>query len=104
MVANPLYSMPDALSMSLALAVALFTRMPTLPVAFVLNFGLMFLIVSGCGIAIAEVHQTVQARQQRMVGPVVGGGVDAPLCGRGAERNRGKPFPRCSRRPRRSPR
>ena len=54
MVANPLYWMPDALSISLALAVALFTRMPTLPVAFVLNFGLVFLIVSSYGIAIAE--------------------------------------------------
>src|SRR6187401_394785 len=54
MVANPLYWVPDVLSIGLALAVALFTRMPSLPVAFVMNFGLAFLIVSSYGIAIAE--------------------------------------------------
>src|SRR4026207_1302782 len=54
MVANPLYWVPELLAIGLALAVALFTRMPSLPVAFVMNFGLAFLIVSSYGIAIAE--------------------------------------------------
>ena len=37
MVANPLYWVPDVLSIGLALAVALFTRMPSLPVALGLD-------------------------------------------------------------------
>ena len=54
MVAHPLYWVPDALAIGLALAVAMFTRMRSVPVGVVMNLGLVFLIVSSYGIAIAE--------------------------------------------------
>ena len=67
--ANPLYWLPDVVSIVLALAVALFTRMPTrVPVSVVLNLGLVFLVVSSYGIAIAEYIDPMQARHERMVG------------------------------------
>jgi len=54
MAANPLYWLPDVLSIVLALVVALFTRTTRVPVSVVMNLGLVFLVVSNYGIAIAE--------------------------------------------------
>ena len=54
LVAHPLYWLPDALAIGLALAVAQFTRMSSVPVSVVMNLGLVFLVVSSYGIAIAE--------------------------------------------------
>jgi serine/threonine-protein kinase len=54
MVAHPLYWLPDALSIGLALVVAFFARTTRVPTSVVMNLGLVFLIVSNYGIAIAE--------------------------------------------------
>ena len=54
MAANPLYWLPDVLSILLAIVVALFTRTTRVPVSVVMNLGLVFLVVSNYGIAIAE--------------------------------------------------
>jgi serine/threonine-protein kinase len=54
MVANPGYWAPDALSIGLALVVALFTLNKRIPLPVVMNAGLLFLVVSNYGIAIAE--------------------------------------------------
>jgi hypothetical protein len=54
MAANPLYGLHDVLSIALALLVALFTRTTRVPLQVVMNLGLVFLVVSNYGIAIAE--------------------------------------------------
>jgi serine/threonine-protein kinase len=54
MIANPEYWIPDALSIGLALIVASFTFVRGVPVHFMMTLGLVFLVVSNYGIAIAE--------------------------------------------------
>jgi serine/threonine-protein kinase len=54
MIANPEYWIPDALSIGLALVVALFTFVKGVPVRRMMTLGLVFLVVSNYGIAIAE--------------------------------------------------
>ena len=54
MIANPLYWLPDLFAIALALVVAHFARSTRVPMTVVMNFGLVFLVVSNYGIAIAE--------------------------------------------------
>jgi len=54
MIANPIYWLPDTLSIAMGLAVALLTLNKRIPVSVVMNLGLAFLMVSNYGIAIAE--------------------------------------------------
>jgi serine/threonine-protein kinase len=54
MVANFAYMVPDILAIVLALAVAAFTLYDGVPVSTIMNVGLVFLVLSNYGIAIAE--------------------------------------------------
>jgi serine/threonine-protein kinase len=53
-IANPIHWVPGVVSIALALAVAAFTRLPSVPPPVVLNVALVFEVVSCYGIAIAE--------------------------------------------------
>ena len=54
MLANPGYWLPDLLSIAMALLVAALTLTKKVPLALVMNFGLVFLVTSNYGIAISE--------------------------------------------------
>jgi eukaryotic-like serine/threonine-protein kinase len=54
MIEQPVHWVPGVVSIALALLVAAFTRLPSVPVMTVLNVGLVFEVVSSYGIAIAE--------------------------------------------------
>ena len=68
MIANPAYWVPDALSIGLALVVGISTRGTRVPMTVVMNLGLVFLVVSSHGIAIAEYIDPIRLDNNGWIG------------------------------------
>ena len=98
MLGDPLHWVPGVASIALALLVAAFTRLPSVPPSTVLNVALVFEVVSCYGIAIAEYIAALPARHERLDRPVVGGGLDVAVRRRHSNPPASKPP--CSRWPR----